>query len=57
MTINDLLEKLEEVRFTLDNCSDENARDAFDTVNMVISDLENDGIEGNEGYKQAGRVW
>ena len=57
MTINDLLEKLEEVRGTLESSNGDEMTEAFDTVNMLISDLENDGIEGKEGYKQAGRVW
>ena len=57
MTINDLLEKLEEVRGTLESSNGDEMTEAFDTVNMLISDLENDGIEGNAGYKQAGRVW
>ena len=50
MTIHDLLQKLEETRSFLEGSTDDMAKDAFDTVNVLISDIENDGIEGNEGY-------
>jgi hypothetical protein len=50
MTIHDLLQKLEETRSFLEDSTDDMAKDAFDTVNVLISDIENDGIEGNEGY-------
>jgi len=50
MTIHDLLLKLEEARSFLDGSKDEMAKDASDTINVLISDIENDGIEGNEGY-------
>jgi|TARA_A100001391_G_scaffold78344_1_gene50664 hypothetical protein len=50
MTIHDLLQKLEEARSFLDGSKDEMAKDASDTINVLISDIENDGIEGNEGY-------
>ena len=50
MTIHDLLQKLEETRSFLEGSTDDMAKDAFDTVNVLISDIESDGIEGNEGY-------
>jgi len=50
MTIHDLLQKLEEARNFLDGSEDEMARDAHDTINTLIYDIESDGIEGNEGY-------
>ncbi len=50
MTIHDLLQKLEETRSFLDGSKDEMASEAFDTINNLISDIESDGIEGNEGY-------
>ena len=50
MTIHDLLQKLEEARSFLDGSKDEMAKDASDTINVLISDIESDGIEGNEGY-------
>ena len=50
MTMTDLLQKLEEARSLLDGSKDEMANDAFDTINMLISDIENDGVEGNDGY-------
>ena len=50
MTIHDLLQKLEEARSFLYGSKDEMAKDASDTINVLISDIESDGIEGNEGY-------
>ena len=50
MTMTDLLQKLEEARNFLDGSNDEMAVDAFDTINMLISDIEKDGVEGNDGY-------
>ena len=50
MTMTDLLQKLEEARNFLDGSNDEMATDAFDTINMLISDIEKDGVEGNDGY-------
>tara|TARA_A100001391_G_C4824484_1_gene212286 strand:+ start:241 stop:414 length:174 start_codon:yes stop_codon:yes gene_type:complete len=50
MTIHDLLQKLEETRSFLEGSTDDMAKDAFNTVNVLISDIESDGIEGNEGY-------
>ena len=52
MTIHDLLLKLEEARSFLDGSKDEMAKDASDTINVLISDIETDGIEGNEGYNK-----
>ena len=48
--MTDLLQKLEEARNFLDGSNDEMAVDAFDTINMLISDIEKDGVEGNDGY-------
>tara|TARA_R110002050_G_scaffold201188_2_gene336395 strand:- start:525 stop:698 length:174 start_codon:yes stop_codon:yes gene_type:complete len=50
MTMTDLLQKLEETRSLLDGSKDEMANDAFDTINSLISEIENDGVEGNDGY-------
>ncbi len=50
MTIHDLLQKLEETRSFLEGSTDDMAKDAFNTVDVLISDIESDGIEGNEGY-------
>ena len=50
MTMTDLLQKLEEARSLLDGSNDEMANDAFDTINSLISEIENDGVEGNDGY-------
>ena len=52
MTIHDLLQKLEETRSFLEGSTDDMAKDAFDTVNGLIYDVETDGIEGNEGYNK-----
>jgi len=47
MTIHDLLQKLEEARSFLDGSKDEMAKDASDTINVLISDIENDGLESS----------
>ena len=52
MTIHDLLQKLEEARSFLDGSRDDMAKDAHDTINSLIYDVETDGIEGNEGYNK-----
>ena len=44
MTVNELVEKLEQVRNFIEDSKDDNVRQAFDDVNLLISDLENDGI-------------
>ena len=50
MTVNELVEKLEQVRNFIEDSKDDNVRQAFDDVNLLISDLENDGIESNDGF-------
>ena len=51
MTVNELVEKLEQVRNFIEDSNDENVRQAFDDVNQLISELENDGIESNDGFR------
>ena len=50
MTINELVEKLEQVRSFIEGSDDDNVRQAFDDVNELIYDLENDGIDSNDGF-------
>jgi len=52
MTVNELVEKLEQVRRFVEGSDDDNVRQAFDDVNELISDLENDGIESNDGFRK-----
>ena len=52
MTVNELVEKLEQVRNFIEDSKDDNVRQAFDDVNLLISDLENDGIESNDGFRK-----
>ena len=52
MTVNELVEKLEQVRRFTEDSKDDNVRQAFDYVNQLISDLENDGIESNDGFRK-----
>ena len=52
MTVNELVEKLEQVRNFIEDSKDDNVRQAFDDVNQLISDLENDGIESNDGFRK-----
>ena len=52
MTVNELVEKLEQVRRFTEDSKDDNVRQAFDDVNELISDLENDGIESNDGFRK-----
>tara|TARA_R110002074_G_C12053650_1_gene620077 strand:- start:246 stop:422 length:177 start_codon:yes stop_codon:yes gene_type:complete len=52
MTVNELVEKLEQVRNFIEDSNDDNVRQAFDDVNQLISELENDGIESNDGFRK-----
>ena len=52
MTVNELVEKLEQVRRFTEDSKDDNVRQAFDDVNQLISELENDGIESNDGFRK-----
>jgi|TARA_B100000282_G_C31481818_1_gene376201 hypothetical protein len=52
MTINELVEKLEQVRNFIEDSDDSNVRQAFDDVNELIYDLENDGIDSNDGFRK-----
>ena len=52
MTINELVEKLEQVRSFIEDSNDDNVRQAFDDVNELIYDLENDGIDSNDGFRK-----
>ena len=52
MTINELVEKLEQVRNFIEDSDDSNVRQAFDDVNELIYDLENDGIDSNDGIRK-----
>ena len=52
MTINELVEKLEQVRSFIEDSNDDNVKQAFDDVNELIYDLENDGIDSNDGFRK-----
>ena len=52
MTINELVEKLEQVRSFIEGSNDDNVRQAFDDVNELIYDLENDGVDSNDGIRK-----
>ena len=52
MTINELVEKLEQVRNFIEDSDDSNVKQAFDDVNELIYDLENDGIDSNDGFRK-----
>ena len=52
MTVNELVEKLEQVRSFIEGSDDDNVRQAFDDVNELIYDLENDGIDSNDGFRR-----
>ena len=54
MTITELVIKLEECRSNMEDSTDDLAQMTFDTLNELISDLENEGIIGNE-YFSSGR--
>ena len=52
MTVNELVEKLEQVRNFIEDSDDSNVRQAFDDVNELIYDLENDGVDSNDGFRK-----
>ena len=52
MTVNELVEKLEQVRNFIEGSDDDNVKQAFDDVNELIHDLENDGIDSNDGFRK-----
>ena len=52
MTINELVEKLEQVRSFIEDSNDDNVKQAFDDVNELIYDLENDGVDSNDGFRK-----
>ena len=54
MTMQELIQKLEECRSACEGSKDDGVNDAFWTLNELITDLENDGMEGNE-YFTSGR--
>jgi|TARA_B100000287_G_scaffold167402_1_gene157914 hypothetical protein len=64
MTVPELMDRLEKINESM-NLGDEEPRILNEyavkgiqkNVRTLISDLEDDGIEGNEGYRMAGRVW
>ena len=45
-------DKLEQVRRFTEDSNDDNVRQAFDDVNQLISDLEQDGIDSNDGFRK-----
>ncbi len=57
MTTQELLIKLEECRSNMEDIKDDMARDTFDTLNELISDIENDGISGNEYWSKPHRSY
>ena len=50
MTVQELLQKLEECRYNVEDSNDDRVRDTFDTLNEIISDIENDGLEMDEFF-------
>ena len=50
MTTQDLIIKLEECRSNMEDSTDDLAQTTFDTLNEIISDLENEGVIGNEYF-------
>ena len=52
MTVNELVEKLEQVRNFIEGSDDDNVKQAFDDVNELIHDLENDGVDSNDGFRK-----
>ena len=52
MTVQELVDKLEECRHNLEGHEDSIVNDAFWAINELISDLENDGIDTNDGINR-----
>ncbi len=50
MTMRDLIIKLEECRSNMEGIEGDIAQDTHSTLNDIISEIENDGIENNEYY-------
>ena len=50
MTMRDLIIKLEECRSNMESVEGDIAQDTHNTLNDIISEIENDGIESNEYY-------
>ena len=50
MTTQQLIIKLEECRSNMEDSTDDLAQSTFDTLNMIISDIENDGLEMDEFF-------
>ena len=50
MTTKDLIIKLEECRSNMEGVKGDIAQDTHSTLNDIISEIENDGIESNEYY-------
>ena len=50
MTMRDLIIKLEECRSACEGSKDDRVNDAFYTLNELISDIENDGLSGDEFF-------
>ena len=52
MTVQELVTKLEECRSNMEGSKDDMAQDTFWTLNEIISDLETDGIDTNDGINR-----
>ena len=50
MTTQELIQKLEECRSNMEGVEGDIAQDTHSTLNDIISEIENDGIENNEYY-------
>ena len=50
MTMRDLIIKLEESRNNMEGVKVDLAQDTHNTLNDIISEIENDGVESNEYY-------
>ena len=50
MTTQELIIKLEECRSNMEGIEGDIAQDTHSTLNDIISEIENDGIESNEYY-------
>jgi len=64
MTIPELMDRLEEINELLNigesipkMMNEHTVNNIQKDVRLLISDLEDDGILDNEGYRQAGRVY
>ena len=54
MTTQDLIIKLEECRSNMEDSTDDLAQSTFDTLNMIISDIETEGLDGSTGFSSGG---